>query len=38
MGLPVNEDRMGERVPADILVGYDGIARGIRFVSASEMR
>jgi hypothetical protein len=38
MGLPVNEDRMGERVPADLLLGYDGVARGIRFVDASEMR
>src|SRR5215813_12286713 len=32
-GLPVNTDRAGERVKADVLVGADGIARAIRFVS-----
>src|SRR5262249_13981469 len=31
-GLPVNSDRAGERVKADVLVGSDGIARAIRFV------
>jgi hypothetical protein len=32
MGLPVNMDRYGERVKADVLVGADGLARAIRFV------
>jgi hypothetical protein len=31
-GLPVNMDRYGERVKADVLVGADGLARAIRFV------
>jgi hypothetical protein len=31
-GLPVNEERMFERVHADVLLGEDGIARAIRFV------
>ena len=31
-GLPVNTDRAGERIKADVLVGSDGIARAIRFV------
>ena len=38
MGIPVNEDRIFERVPADLLMGEDGVARAIRFVSASELR
>ena len=38
MGIPVNEERMFERVPADLLMGEDGLARAIRFVSASEPR
>ena len=33
VGLPVNEDRLGERVYADVLVGDEGLARAIRFVS-----
>jgi hypothetical protein len=33
VGLPVNEDRLGERVYADVLVGQEGLARAIRFVS-----
>lgn len=37
-GIPVNEERMFERVPADLLMGEDGVARAIRFVSASELR
>ena len=37
-GIPVNEERMFERVPADLLMGEDGLARAIRFVSASEQR
>ena len=32
MGLPVNIDRYGERVKADVLLGPDGLARAIRFV------
>jgi hypothetical protein len=32
MGLPVNMDRYGERVKADVLLGADGLARAIRFV------
>jgi hypothetical protein len=31
-GLPVNFERAGGRVKADVLVGDDGIARAIRFV------
>jgi hypothetical protein len=31
-GVPVNMDRYGERVKADVLVGADGLARAIRFV------
>ncbi|HEX8476510.1 MAG TPA: hypothetical protein VF666_21110 [Pyrinomonadaceae bacterium] len=31
-GLPVNTERLGERVKADVLFGDDGIARAIRFV------
>lgn len=38
LGIPVNEERMFERVPADLLMGEDGVARAIRFVSASELR
>jgi hypothetical protein len=38
LGIPVNMERMFERVPADVLVGEDGIARGIRLVRASETR
>ena len=30
--LPVNYERAGERVKADVLLGDDGIARAIRFV------
>ena len=33
VGLPVNEDRLGDRVYADVLVGQEGLARAIRFVS-----
>lgn len=32
MGLPMNIERAGERVKADVLLGDDGIARAIRFV------
>lgn len=31
-GLPINMDRTGERVKADVLVGADGLAQAIRFV------
>lgn len=32
MGLPMNAERAGERIEADVLLGEDGIARAIRFV------
>ncbi|HYM09203.1 MAG TPA: hypothetical protein VEU62_00650 [Bryobacterales bacterium] len=31
-GLPVNQDRRGELIQADVLLGEDGLARAIRFV------
>ncbi|HEV2802559.1 MAG TPA: hypothetical protein VGW12_18955 [Pyrinomonadaceae bacterium] len=31
-GLPMNVERAGERVKADVLIGEDGVARAIRFV------
>jgi hypothetical protein len=31
-GLPVNTERVGERVKADVLLGHDGVAHAIRFV------
>lgn len=31
-GLPINAERAGERVKADVLIGHDGVARAIRFV------
>lgn len=31
-GLPVNAERAGGRVKADVLLGHDGVARAIRFV------
>jgi hypothetical protein len=31
-GLPVYEERLNERVKADVVIGNDGIARAIRFV------
>jgi hypothetical protein len=36
VGLPVNPDRMSERVQADVLVGEEGMARAIRFVSYEQ--
>lgn len=36
VGLPVNEDRLSERVYADVLVGQEGLARAIRFVSYEQ--
>lgn len=32
MGLPMNPDRAGESITADVLLGEDGVARAIRFV------
>jgi hypothetical protein len=32
IGFPVNEERAGERIEADVLMGQDGLARGVRFV------
>jgi hypothetical protein len=32
VGLPVNEDRLSERIDADVLLGQDGLARAVRFV------
>ena len=32
VGLPVNEERAGERIRADMVLGQDGIARAVRFV------
>lgn len=31
-GLPMNVERTGQRVKADVLLGHDGVARAIRFV------
>lgn len=36
VGLPVNEDRLNDRVYADVLVGQEGLARAIRFVSYEQ--
>lgn len=36
LGLPVNEERLYDRVPAELLVGEDGLARGIRFVTTTN--
>jgi hypothetical protein len=33
VGLPVREDRLEDPVEADLVVGQEGIARAIRFVS-----
>lgn len=32
MGFQINEDRASERIEADVLLGQDGLARGVRFV------
>jgi len=32
MGVPVDEDRASESVQADLLLGQDGLARGVRFI------
>jgi hypothetical protein len=31
-GFPINAERAGERVKADVLLGHDGVARAIRFI------
>ncbi len=36
VGLPVSPDRMGDQVYADVLVGQEGLARAIRFVSYEQ--
>jgi hypothetical protein len=36
VGLPVNEEHMTDRVYADVLVGEEGLARAIRFVSYEQ--
>ena len=36
VGLPVREDRLAERVQADVLVSEEGLARAIRFVKYSQ--
>jgi hypothetical protein len=35
VGLPVREDRLSERVEADVLVSEDGVATAIRFIKSS---
>jgi hypothetical protein len=32
IGFPINPDRASERVEADLLLGQDGLARGVRLV------
>ena len=36
VGLPVREDRLTDRVEADVLVTEEGLARAIRFVKVSQ--
>ncbi len=36
VGLPVNPDRLADPVYADVLVGQEGLARAIRFVSYEQ--
>jgi hypothetical protein len=36
VGLPVNEDHLTDRIYADVLVGEEGLARAIRFVSYEQ--
>lgn len=38
VGLPVREDRLSERVEADVLVSEDGLAEAIRFVNVPDHR
>ena len=37
-GFPVNEERIAERIPAEVLLGDDGSARAFRFVRVSRLR
>ncbi len=37
-GFPVNEERIAERISADVLLGDDGSARAVRFVRVSQFR
>jgi hypothetical protein len=32
IGYPINQDRASERVEAEVLLGQDGLARGVRLV------
>ena len=32
VGLPVNEERVGERIQADVVLGQDGLMRAVRFL------
>jgi len=36
VGLPIDEDRWHERVPADVVLGQDGVARAVRFVKVAQ--
>lgn len=36
VGLPVREDAWYERVPADVVLGQDGVARAVRFVKFAQ--
>jgi hypothetical protein len=36
MGLPVSEDFSGDAVQADVLLGQDGLARGVRLVQGNS--
>jgi hypothetical protein len=38
MGVSVSEERLTDRVEADVLVGEEGLARAIRFVNTSDHR
>jgi hypothetical protein len=38
VGVPVSEDRLGETVQADVLVGQEGLARAIRFVNTRSLK
>jgi hypothetical protein len=32
IGFPINRDRASDRVEAEVLLGQDGLARGVRLV------
>lgn len=36
VGLPVREDRISDQIQADVLIGQDGLARAIRFVTFEQ--